>query len=122
VIAVALSLAGGAGAMARYLADHWITARRPNHLPWGTLAINVSGSFVLGIVTGLVIAHGAASNLRTVAGTGFCGGYTTFSAASVEAVRLAEERRFAESLGYSAASLVLSLLAAGLGLVLVGVH
>jgi CrcB protein len=120
MIAVWLSLAGGAGAIARYVLDSTVRARWPVNFPIGTLVINVSGSFILGILAGLVIAHGASTDLRTIAGTGFCGGYTTFSAASVETVRLAEQRRWALCLSYAAGSLVLALLAAGLGLAVTG--
>jgi fluoride exporter len=115
-----LTLAGGAGAIARYLIDSGIRTRWRIDLPVGTLAINISGSLLLGILTGLVIAHGSPSQLRTIVGTGFCGGYTTFSAASVETVRLAQKRRWPACLGYASGSLVLAALAAWAGLALVG--
>jgi CrcB protein len=118
--AVWISLAGGAGAITRYVVDSSIQLRRADDFPIGTLVINVSGSLILGILTGLVIAHGAAHQLRTIAGVGFCGGYTTFSAASIETVRLAQQRRWVECLAYTAGSLLLALLAAGAGLWLTG--
>jgi CrcB protein len=120
VIALWLSLAGGAGAMTRYTADTLVQRATKVAYPVGTLVINVSGSLILGVLTGLVIAHGASTDLRTIAGTGFCGGYTTFSAASVETVRLAEQRRWTACLSYAAGSLLLALLAAGAGLALTG--
>jgi CrcB protein len=120
VIALWLSIAGGVGAATRYVVDSRVHGRWPVEFPIGTLGINVTGSFILGILTGLVIAHGASGDLRTIAGTGFCGGYTTFSAASVEAVRLAEQRRWVPCLAYAAGSLVLALLAAGAGLAITG--
>jgi CrcB protein len=120
VTALWLSLAGGGGAIARYVIDSRVRARWPVEFPVGTLLINITGSFLLGILTGLVIAHGASTDLRTIAGTGFCGGYTTFSAASTETVRLAEERRWVACLSYAAGSLMLALLAAGAGLALTG--
>lgn len=107
--------------MSRYVVDSWVRQRLATGFPIGTLAINVSGSLLLGILTGVVIAHGAPTDLRTIAGTGFCGGYTTFSAASVESVRLAQQRRWREFFGYTLGSLLLSLAAAGLGLWLTGV-
>jgi fluoride exporter len=115
-----LSLAGGGGAIVRYVIDSQVRARWPVSFPIGTLLINISGSLLLGVLTGLVIAHGASSDLKTIAGTGFCGGYTTFSAASVETVRLGEQRRWVACLSYAAGSLVLALLAAGAGLALTG--
>lgn len=115
-----LSLAGGLGATTRYVVDSGLRARTALDFPVGTLAINITGSLLFGILTGLVVAHGASSELRTIAGTGFCGGYTTFSAASVETVRLAEQRRWPACLGYATASLVVALLAAWAGLALTG--
>jgi CrcB protein len=107
--------------MARYAVDSGVRARWPVPFPVGTLVINVTGSLLLGVLTGLVIAHGASStDLRTIAGTGFCGGYTTFSAASLETMRLAEQRRWVACLSYTGASLLLALLAAGAGLALTG--
>jgi CrcB protein len=120
MIAAWVALAGGGGAMARYVVDSWSRRRLATDLPLGTLAINVSGSLLLGILTGLVIAHGASTDLRTIAGTGFCGGYTTFSAASVESIRLARQRRWASFLWYTAGSLMLALAAAGIGLWVTG--
>jgi fluoride exporter len=120
VTALWLSLAGGAGATTRYVLDTKVRARWPLEFPIGTLLINVSGSLILGVLTGLVIAHGASSDLKTIAGTGFCGGYTTFSAASVETVRLAEQRRWVACLSYAAGSLILALLAAEAGLAMTG--
>jgi fluoride exporter len=118
MITVWVSLAGGAGAMTRYVVDIWTRGRMRVDFPVGTLLINVSGSLVLGVLAGLVLAHNASSDLQTIAGTGFCGGYTTFSAASVETIRLAEQRRWVPCLAYAGGSLVLSLLAAGAGLAL----
>jgi CrcB protein len=121
VTTVWLVLAGGCGAAVRYVVDSLAGARWSTPFPAGTLAINVSGSLLLGVLTGLVIAHGASARVTAIAGTGFCGGYTTFSAASVETVRLAEQRRWGACAAYTTGSIVLSLGAAGLGLVIAGV-
>lgn len=120
MIAIWVALAGGAGAMTRYMLDSLARHRWSVEFPVGTLAINVSGSLILGVLTGLVIAHGSSNDLKTIAGTGFCGGYTTFSVASVGGIRLAENRRWTEFLAYSGGSLLLALLAAGLGLWITG--
>jgi CrcB protein len=120
VIAIWLSLAGGVGAVTRYVIDVEVRRRWPVPFPLGTLSINISGSLILGILTGLVIAHGATTDLKTIAGTGFCGGYTTFSAASVETIRLAEQRRWVSCLSYAAGSIVLAVLAAAAGLAMTG--
>lgn len=115
-----VSLAGALGAVTRYVLDSCARQRWPITFPVGTLLINVTGSLILGVLAGLVIAHGASTELRAIAGTGFCGGYTTFSAASVESVRLAQERRWALCLTYAGGSLVIAVLAAALGLALAG--
>jgi CrcB protein len=120
MIALWVALAGGAGAAARYVLDSQLRLRWPVPFPVGTMLINVTGSLIFGVLTGLVIAHGASTDLRTIAGTGFCGGYTTFSAASVESVRLAEQQRWVSCLTYTAGSLVLAVLAAAAGLALTG--
>jgi CrcB protein len=120
VIALWVSLAGGVGAMTRYVVDSVVRTRWPIAFPVGTMAINVSGSLILGVLAGLVMAHGTSTDLQTIAGTGFCGGYTTFSAASVETVRLGEQRRWLACLSYATGSLVLSVLAVALGLFLTG--
>lgn len=90
--ALLVGLGGGIGAIVRYLVDGWITsrARRRNdgsrHYPWGILAVNLSGSLLLGLVVGL----GAGAPMLTA---GVLGGYTTFSTASLDTLRLARERK-----------------------------
>jgi CrcB protein len=120
MIVLAMSLAGGLGAVARFALDGLVVARAGRRFPYGTVLINISGSLLLGVLTGLTLAHGAPTALRTVAGTGFCGGYTTFSTASFETVRLLQERRWAAALANAAGTLVLTLLTAALGLWVTG--
>jgi fluoride exporter len=83
-------VAAAAGACARYLLDGLVHARTGGDYPWGTCLINVSGSFVLGAITGLALDHGLGVDSKLVLGTGFCGAYTTFSTFSYETMRLAE--------------------------------
>lgn len=86
-----LVVAGGAvGAPLRYLIDLQIQARHDSVFPWGTLAVNVLGSFVLGVVAAAVAAHPGASWLLTLLGVGGCGALTTFSTFGYETVRLAQ--------------------------------
>jgi CrcB protein len=85
-----VGLAGSAGAVARLVVDGTVRARVPSRLPVGTLAINVAGSLLLGVLTGLVVFHHVTSTLTLVAGAGFCGGFTTFSTTSFETVRLVQ--------------------------------
>jgi CrcB protein len=84
ILAVLVGVVAGLGAVSRYVVDQVITHRRRLSLPWGTFVINVSGSFVLGLVTGLALHHGLPSHVETLLGTGFAGGYTTWSTFLVE--------------------------------------
>lgn len=104
-------LGGAVGAPARYLADRWLTARLPGALPWGTLAVNVAGSLLLGVLAAAVPAGWLA-----LAGVGFCGALTTFSTFSFETVRLLEDDRPLTAAVNVAASVVLGVAAAALGL------
>ena len=67
---------------------HHIGVRRQDPLPVGTMVVNASGSLLLGILTGLSLYHGFGSHALAVAGTGLCGGYTTWSTASWESIHL----------------------------------
>lgn len=86
-----VALAGGAGAAARYTVDFAVSARAAGVFPWGTFLVNVSGSFALGVLVGAAAAHALPASWRLVAGTGFLGGYTTFSTVMYETFRLIEE-------------------------------
>ncbi len=118
MLILGIAIAGALGAPARYVLDGYMQARAGRRLPFGTLAINVSGSLVLGFLTGLALYHAFPATPKTVLGTGFCGAYTTFSTFAYETVRLAEERERAGAVKYALASLVLPALAAAAGLTL----
>lgn len=112
-----IALAGGVGAALRFVVDGVISQRV--RLPWGTLVVNVTGSFLLGLLVAAVGDLAASDDVHAVLGTGLLGGYTTFSAASVEAVNLARgqgRRPVITAVLHATAMLVLGLLAAGLGL------
>jgi CrcB protein len=108
--------AGAVGAPARYLLDDAISSRTQGVFPWGTLVVNVSGSFLLGLLTGLALFHGFPATPKLILGTGFCGAYTTFSTFTYETVRLAEEGAVNEAVRNAVASLVLGAGAAAAGL------
>jgi fluoride exporter len=116
VIALAVALAGGLGAVARFVADGLIRARSSGAFPWGTVIVNVTGSLALGLVTGVVLARAAPEELRLVVGTGFLGGYTTFSTASFETVRLVEQRRIRLALVNGLGTLLATVAVAAVGL------
>lgn len=115
-LALAVGLAGAAGAVARYLLDGSVQDRTSGPFPFGTLTVNVVGSFVLGVMAGVAIRHTGATRAEAVVGTGFCGGMTTWSTASWETARLAEEGWSATSASFTVANLAGSLAAGGLGL------
>lgn len=95
-------LAGGVGACVRFILDETIRSRNPEPpFPISTALINLSGCFVLGLVTGLVVGRLAAEDVRAVVGSGFVGGYTTFSMASFETVQLIRERRYGMAVAYA---------------------
>ena len=110
--------AGAAGALARFVLDGAVKARWATAFPLGTLLINVTGSLLLGVLTGLVLFHGEPSTVRTIAGTGFCGGYTTFSTASFETVRLAQQGRTGLAALNAIGTLGVTVLAGAAGLLL----
>jgi CrcB protein len=87
-----VALGGAAGATARYLLDGWVAQRAPGAFPWGTLVINLSGSFVLGLLFALAVERGVLpSNVRAPLMIGFVGAYTTFSTLMLESWRLFED-------------------------------
>ena len=110
ILAVVVGLAAGAGAVCRYLLDQLVEHRHESDFPYGTFVVNVTGSFLLGLVTGLSLHSGLGSDATVALSAGFCGGYTTWSTFAYEIVALAE----GGELGVAAANLVGSL---GLGLI-----
>ena len=116
IAAPAVALGGAVGAVLRFLVDRGVTARWAPTFPAATLLINVTGSFVLGVVTGLSAVLGPVWTLAL--GTGLCGGYTTFSTAMVGAVRLAREQRAGAAVVSVLGTVLWSLLAVAAGLTL----
>jgi len=110
-----VGLLGGLGAAARFWADGWVRARWTTRLPWSTIGINVLGSLVIGVLAGLLAGGAIPTNVYTVAATGFCGGFTTFSTATVETVRLAQQGAYERAAVNAFGTLVLTVVAATLG-------
>ena len=105
--------AGGAlGAMARYSVGAWTLRLFPaSNWPWGTLAVNVAGGLLMGLLAGWLAFRGGAQaeSIRLFAAVGVLGGFTTFSAFSLETALMIERRQFAMAGGYVALSVVLSI-------------
>lgn len=114
LLLLVVALAGGAGAGLRYVIDRMIGPRGPGGFPLGILVVNVTGSFALGLLTGLGTV--IAPELAVILGTGLLGGYTTFSAVSVDAVLLAERRRWWDAAADLLGTLVLAVGAAAAGI------
>ena len=104
-------LGGGIGAMARFSIGRWLAA--PGGFPWATLGINVAGSFLLGL---LIVLCKDRPGWLLLLGAGFCGGFTTFSAFSVETLRMLEAEEYASAGGYVLGSVVAGIAGAWLGL------
>lgn len=119
---VALSVAGGLGAACRYLLDSAMKPRFRGAFPWSTVLINASGSLALGFLTGAA-GHGLLpQGLSVVLGAGFLGGYTTFSTASYETVRLVQDGKRAAALANALGTLVVCAAFASAGLWIAGMH
>jgi CrcB protein len=113
---LALGAAGGLGAVARFVLDGAVRARLRTAIPVGTMTINVLGSLLLGALAGLVAGGHLPAVAGTVAGIGFLGGFTTFSTASLETVRLIQSRRPGRGLVNAFGTAVLAVAAAAAGL------
>ena len=103
------------GAPLRYLTDRAVQARHDTVFPWGTFAVNVAGSLVLGAVTSAAVAGAASSEVQLLLGTGFCGALTTYSTFSYETLRLVEDGARFYALVNVAASVVAATGAALIG-------
>ena len=118
MIGVVVALAGSAGAVSRFVLDGHLRTRYDRHFPWATAIINISGSLLLGVIAGVLLKNTGMTSLEAIIGTGFCGGFTTFSTSSFEAVRLIERRDWKRAIGVIFGVLVLSLVAAAGGIAL----
>lgn len=113
---LAIAIAGGLGAAARFVLDGLIRSATDIRLPWATILINISGSLLLGLVTGLAAGRVLPEAWQLILGTGFLGGYTTFSTASFETVGLLRDRRWVAAALNGFGVLVCSVAVAGAGL------
>lgn len=118
MVVLLLTLAGAVGAAARFVLDSIVRPKVPTPIALSTMAINVSGSLLLGVLAGAVMVARVPTEWQTILGTGFLGGYTTFSTASVETIRLIQIRRSGLAAIYGFGTLFLSLAAAAIGLAL----
>lgn len=113
---LAIAVAGGVGAVCRFVLDGLLTSLSEADFPWPTVLINITGSLLLGLITGFAVSGLLPEAWRLVLGAGFLGGYTTFSTASVDTVRLLQQQRWAAGIVHGLGTLVIAVGAAGLGL------
>jgi CrcB protein len=107
-----VGVGGMIGSMLRYL----IIINFKNHtFPYGTLLVNVLGSFLIGILAGLIMKNAISPEIRLFAATGVCGGFTTFSALSAECLQLVNEHKYGLALLYVFISFALGITAAFCG-------
>lgn len=118
-----VAVGGGIGAAARFMVDGEIRARHSGGFPWGTFVVNVVGSFLIGVFSALffvLVGRGVPSDLayllQIALTVGLCGGFTTFSTATVESVRLAQSGRMRLALANALGTLAVTVTAAGLGI------
>jgi CrcB protein len=106
-----VAVIGGLGAVARLLIEHGVRRQLAMAFPIGTVTVNVTGAFALGLVSGLGLSHG----VTTLIGTGFLGAYTTFSGWMLETRSLAEDRHWRAAAANITVSVALGLVAAAAG-------
>lgn len=115
-----ISCAGACGALVRYFIGRFVATHFSVTFPWATLLINVSGAFLIGLISGMVTRHVVNVQMQSVLATGFLGGYTTFSTMSWESVQLARGGNRRLAILYLGGNFVPGLLAAAVGLLLGG--
>jgi len=110
---LAVAVGGAIGSVARFWMTGVMTALTGPQFPWGTLLINVLGSFIIGLVAGFTLTPARVAmhpDLRIFLMTGFCGGFTTFSAFSLQTLELMQVGELVQALGYVLGSVVLCVL------------
>lgn len=115
-----VGLGGGIGSIARYLCQRWFALTYQSHFPWGTFAVNITGCLLIGIFWGLSFKSFAANeSWKLFLMTGLCGGFTTFSAFTLEGIGLLKEQRLFYFFSYVAGSVLLGLFATYAGMKLI---
>lgn len=112
-----VGLGGSIGSIGRYLCQKWFTANYLHSFPWGTFAVNILGCFLIGIFWGISFrTFDSNESWKLLLMTGLCGGFTTFSAFTLEGIGLIKEQKLALFFSYVAASVLLGLAATYAGM------
>jgi fluoride exporter len=113
-----VAIGSAVGGASRFALTAFIQQRAVSSFPIGTLVVNITGSLLLGFVLRYALGSPAVSaEMRALLTTGFCGGYTTFSTFSYEAIKLVEDGDYRRASGYIALSVVLALAGTFLGMI-----
>jgi CrcB protein len=116
---VLIGAGGFAGAIARYLVDGWVASFARGAFPWGTLAVNATGSFALGLLFAWTIERGLLpADVRGPVMIGFLGAYTTFSTLTLESWRLVESGSWSLAAANLVGSVIVGVVAVVAGLTL----
>ena len=111
---IAVALGGAIGSIARFWLTGVMTALTGPRFPWGTLLINILGSFIIGLVAGITLAPERIAmhpDIRIFLMTGVCGGFTTFSAFSLQTLELMQTGDVIPAMGYAIGSVILCVVA-----------
>lgn len=111
-----VALGGASGSVLRYLVSHFTARVYNGHFPVATFLINITGCFLIGIAMGALGNDHQSQSLKLLAVTGFCGGYTTFSAFAYENLMLLNSNNLGVAVGYIFASIIFGIAAVWLGL------
>lgn len=112
---VVVGLGGAMGAIARYLASGWVQDLTGGFFPWGTMAVNIVGSLLLGFALVWLQTTVTSAEVRHFIAIGFLGSFTTFSTFSYEALAMLRDGEWWRAGGYTVGSVTLGLLAVGTG-------
>lgn len=113
-----IAIGSALGGVARYACSRAVALRYGETFPWGTLLVNVTGSFVIGVIAAVVgpdSRYVVSPNLRSFLMVGICGGYTTFSSFSLQTLELIRNRDFGEAIGNVLLSVAACMAAVALG-------
>jgi fluoride exporter len=115
-----VGIGGFFGSIARYATSRSIDIKLNSIFPYGTMAVNIIGSFILGMVIAWASKRSVGvENLRLLLATGFCGGFTTFSAFALENLNMVQQRMIGSALLYALISLILGAVAVYTGILIV---
>lgn len=117
---MAVALGGALGALGRYALSTWVQATLGAGFPWGTLSVNLTGSFLMGILAGALHRAALPPEFQTLAAVGILGSFTTFSAFSLENVRLLQEGAWGRAAVYMVVSVATGVVAVLAGLRVMG--